>query len=717
MSTIPFTPDRRARRDAVFSVIGPDFEIQRGHPLPLGVSAVREGLNFAVFSQHATGITLVLFLPGEEESLLEFPLDPDANRTGDVWHLLVRGLDPGIEYGWRAVRGPDDKPAIHRYNPADILVDPYARALSGGSRWGETLHLLSSGPGRGSVRKRYALVADESYDWEDEHPLRVHLAESVIYELHVRGFTRHPSSGVAAPGSFAGLVEKIPYLKDLGVTAVELMPVTEFEENDNPRVNPFTGEVLKNFWGYHPVSFFAPKAAYASDPAPGAAVREFKDMVRAFHRAGIEVILDMVFNHTAEGDERGPTLSFRGLDNMVYYIVDPATGEYANFSGCGNTLRCNHPVVRSMITDCLRFWVTEMHVDGFRFDLASILGRGREGEVLASPPLIEQIAGDPVLAGAKLIAEAWDAAGLYQVGTFPHWGRWAEWNGRFRDDVRRFVKGDAGMVGAIATRLSGSPDLYQDDGRSSHHSINFVTCHDGLTLRDLVSFSGKHNEANGEENRDGIGDDLSWNCGVEGTADNPAVEALRRRQVRNFAVLLLLSQGVPMILGGDEFGRTQQGNNNAYCQDNDITWVDWRRLERNPELHRFFRLLLRYRREHPILRGRRPVGTGFESQAPEFVWHGVRAGNPDWSWESRCLAVQLRGEPWPDEFYLAFNMHWEPHDFELPAAGGAPGWRRVLDTARESPADISEPGAERAVRGKTCTLAPRSTVVLRRTRA
>ncbi len=704
---------------ALFSVIGPDFEISSGRPLPLGVSILRGGLNFAVFSQHATGVALVVFLPGIEEPIVEFPLDPRFNRTGDVWHIFVRGLDHGIEYGWRADRHPNDNPLAHRFNREDILLDPYARALSGGAEWGSTLHLVPRAAGRGVIRKRRTLVTDEQYDWENDHPPRIHLADSVIYELHVRGFTRDVSAGVQAPGTFRGLVEKIPYLRDLGVTAVELMPVTEFEECDNPRLNPLSGETLKNYWGYHPISFFAPKAAYAVDKRPGDAVREFKDMVKAFHRAGMEVILDMVFNHTAEGDERGPTISFRGLDNEVYYLVNLRTGTYANYSGCGNTFRCHHPVVLNLILDCLRYWVMEMHVDGFRFDLASILGRGREGEVLASPPLLEQIAGDPVLAGAKLIAEAWDAAGLYQVGTFPHWGRWAEWNGRFRDDVRRFVRGDAGLVSAFATRLVGSPDLYRDEaGRSAYHSINFVTCHDGLPLRDLVSYNGKHNEANGEDSTDGIADDMSWNCGVEGdAAASEEVSALRSRQMRNFAAILLLSQGVPMISMGDELARTQFGNNNAYCQDNRISWLDWGQLEPSAGLHRFWKNLLRYRMEFPILRGRRAHGHEGENKVPDYVWHGVKALQPDWSHDSHCLALQLRGEAWKDEFYLAFNMHWEAHVFEIPSARLDMPWRRVLDTSLPSPKDISEPGKEPYPENqREYCLSPRSVVALRRHR-
>ena len=494
-------------------MITSELSVERGIAVPLGASLVRGGVNFAVYSRRATAVTLVLFAPAGAEPLLEVPLDPRIHRTGDVWHVSVGGLNSGFEYGFRV-----DGPAAPRnhFDPRLVLIDPYARALAGGERWRdpETQH-----------RRGIAVSAD--FDWGLDQPLNRPLADTVIYEMHVRGFTQDPASGVAWPGTFAGIFEKIPYLVDLGVTAVELMPITEFDELNTPGVvNPLTGERLVNYWGYHPIAFFAPKASYASEAKAGCAVQEFKQLVRALHAAGIEVILDLVFNHTGEGRRIDPTVSLRGIDNATYYIADPVTGEYRDYTGCGNTLNCNHPVVRDLVLDCLRYWVTEMHVDGFRFDLASVLARGPEGEVLAEPPLLERISGDPVLAQTKLIAEAWDAAGLYQVGSFPSWGRWAEWNGRFRDDVRRFVKGDAGMVGALASRLAGSPDLYRADGRSAHHSINFITSHDGFTLADLVSYNVKHNEANGEQSRDGNDQNDSWNCGWEGDRRAPGGRAL-----------------------------------------------------------------------------------------------------------------------------------------------------------------------------------------------
>ncbi|HSD26635.1 MAG TPA: isoamylase, partial [Vicinamibacteria bacterium] len=468
-------------RDRLLRIVRGDFRIRRGHPLPYGAASRREGVNFSVFSRHATAVSLVLFAPGDGEPVLELPLDPRYNKTGDVWHVFVEGVDPGVEYGFRAERTPNAEPHVLRFDPGKVLIDPYSKSVVGLEKWGEVVAT------KGRLEWLRSRVVDEEFDWGYEHPLAIPLADSVIYEMHVRGFTRHPSSGVAHPGMFRGVVEKIPYLKELGVTAVELMPVTEFEECDLTRANLLTGEPLRNFWGYQPVSFFAPKASYAGNAASGEAAREFKSMVKALHEAGIEVILDIVFNHTGEGDERGATFCWRGLDNPTYYLLEPKTGKYLNYSGCGNTLNCNHPVVRFQILAALRYWVTEMHVDGFRFDLASILGRGRDGEVLPNPPLIEAIAADPVMADVKLIAEAWDAAGLYQVGSFPSWGRWAEWNGRFRDELRRFVKSDAGLTELLATRLEGSPDLYRGSERAPWHSINFLTSHDGFTLADLVT--------------------------------------------------------------------------------------------------------------------------------------------------------------------------------------------------------------------------------------
>jgi isoamylase len=661
-------------------------QVRRGVPLPFGSLLRRTGINFSVFSKYATACTLVLFDPGADQPFAEFELDPHANRTGQVWHAFIEGLDAGVQYGYRFDMQPNPNPQVHRYDPARILLDPHAHVLSNGAPWGT--YTPETRP------PRYSVVAENHFDWQLDEPLNIPLVDTIIYETHVRSFTRHPSSGVKHPGTFAGLIERIPYLKQLGVTAVELLPVNEFEEADTDRVNPLTGERLLNLWGYQPVAFGAPNTAYSSNVADGEQVREFKHLVHAMHQAGVEVILDMVFNHTAEGDELGPTWSFRGIDNSTYYIVDPVTGKYANYTGCGNSVNANNPVVRDFIVHCLHYWVMEMHVDGFRFDLASVLGRGEDGSVLKNPPLLERLAYDPVLANVKLIAEAWDAGGLYQVGTFPSWGRWAEWNGIFRDDVRKFVKGDANMTSALATRLLGSPDLYETSAREPYHSINFVTCHDGFTLTDLVSYNQKHNLANGDNNTDGNDANYSWNCGVEGPTEDPAINELRNRQRKNFAAILLASHGVPMILAGDELGRTQQGNNNAYCQDNDISWVDWRMAQQNAGLLRFFQLMIAFRKRCPLLR--RETFELHGEGGFHITWHGTKRMQPDWGSESRTLAMQLTllqdGGPRQDLHFIA-SSYWEDLDFELPQIGEQE-WFRLVDTALASPQDIAEDGQE-----------------------
>ena len=529
--------------------------------------------------------------------------------------------------------------------------------------------------------------------------------------MHVRGFTRHESSGVTDKGTFAGVTEKIPYLQELGITAVELLPISEFEETEyTDRHNPLTGEHLVNFWGYNSFGFFSPKASYAASNHLGQQVKEFKTMVKKMHKAGIEVILDVVFNHTAEGDERGPVFNFRGIDNSVFYIIDPVTGAYHNYSGCGNTVNCNNPFVRDMILDCLRYWVTEMHVDGFRFDLASILGRDQDGSVLANPPLIERIAADPILANTKIIAEAWDASGLYQVGTFPAWRRWAEWNGKFRDDVRKFVKGDSGLTGALAYRLTGSSDLYESNGRTPFHSINFLTSHDGFTLSDLVTYQEKHNESNGENSADGSNANHSWNCGVEGETKDKSINQLRSKQIKNLATILMLSSGVPMILSGDEFGRTQKGNNNAYCHDNEISWLNWNLTEKNSDLFHFWKLLIRFRKSNDLFRRE-------TFQSYHIEWHGHTLFQPDWSPESRAIAMHLftdfrdRIKGYKD-IYQIFNSHWEPGSFDLPLLNGKK-WHRVIDTHLNSHSDILEHGKEIVLSDQNSYLVnERSVVVL-----
>ncbi len=683
---MPTKPLTRSQPQTSSTTSVPGYSLHRGVPLPLGATLRRTGVNFAIFSKHATSCKLVLLQPGAEHPFVEFPLDPSSNRTGQVWHAFVEGLDSGMQYGFRFDMQPNPNPQVHRFNPVHVLLDPYARVLSNGGAWGEYP------PGKRPYRN--SVLVENDFDWGNDQPLNRPLVDTIIYETHVRSFTQDPSSGVTHRGTYAGLIEKIPYLKQLGITAIELLPVNEFEEGDTDRVNPFTGERLLNLWGYQPTAFCAPNTAYSSNRADGEQIREFKQMVRTLHQAGIEVILDMVFNHTAEGDENGPTWSFRGIDNSTYYILDPNTGKYVNFTGCGNTVNCNNPVVRDFIVDCLRYWVLEMHVDGFRFDLASILGRGMDGRVLKNPPLLESLAYDPVLANTKLIAEAWDAAGLYQVGTLPNWGRWAEWNGIFRDDVRKFVKGDAGMTSALATRLLGSPDLYETSAREPYHSINFVTCHDGFTLNDLVSYNEKHNLANGDNNTDGCNANYSWNCGVEGPSDDPAVNELRERQRKNLAAILLFSHGVPMILAGDEIARTQQGNNNAYCQDNEISWLDWRMTQSHAGLLRFFQQMIAFRKRCPLLRR-----DSFQLHGEggfHIAWHCVKCMQPDWSPDSRTVAMQLtqlHDDGSRDDVHFIANAYWGDLEFDLPQIGERE-WFRFADTSLASPQDIAEEGLE-----------------------
>ncbi|MBN1910434.1 MAG: glycogen debranching protein GlgX [Pirellulales bacterium] len=676
----------------------PVFTVARGHCRPFGATVEPSGVNFALFSRNAQRVHLLFYQEGKNDPIAELPLDPSANKTGDVWHIFVADLPHDVLYAYR-VFGPSDPPKGHRFDPKAILLDPYAKALSGGQTWGspDVSHELSNG----YCTRRCRIVSGE-FDWEGDVPLNTPMNRTVIYELHVRGYTCDPSSGATRPGTFLGLCEKIPHLKSLGITAVQLMPVAEFDELDQYRKNPVTGEPLKNFWGYSPISFFAPKASYASDP--GEQVREFKQMVKLFHQVGIEVILDVVYNHTSEGNADGSTVSFRGLDNSIYYMLDKQ-GRYHNFSGCGNTLNCNHPVVRDLIIDCLSNFVAEYHVDGFRFDLASILGRGTDGRVLEDPPLIRHIAEHPVLAGTKLIAEAWDAAGLHQLGKFPAWGRWAELNGMFRDDVRHFVRSDPHAIAPLAKRICGSLDIYGDASRHPYHSINFITCHDGFTLNDLVSYNDKHNWENGEDDQDGCSYNVSWNCGIEGPTDDPEILDLRRRQMKNYFAILMVSQGVPFILHGDEFARTQNGNNNAYCQDNPTTWIDWRLAKENADLLRFARMMIALRMKH------------FAISREEFVnrtnWHGTQLGDPDWTGESRALAFQLHGWHEHPDVYVMLNAHWEPQRFALPSRDWEDRWRRLVDTSLASPEDIVE--GEKAVSldpADNYVVNPRTTVIL-----
>jgi isoamylase len=662
------------------------FRVRPGKPLPFGVSHVSNGLNFSIYTSAGTACTLVLFQRGEALPYAEIPF-PDSYRIGDVFCMVVFDLDyEDLEYGYR-VDGPHDPAAGHRFNSRKVLMDPYARLISGRDLWGQIPDWENLYPYR-------ARVSFDDFDWQGDRPLRIPPSDLVIYEAHVRGFTRSETSGVSHPGTYAGLVEKIPYLKKLVINAIELMPVFEFDEFENSRIHAETGERLYNYWGYGTLGFFAPKAGFASTGKFGMQVDEFKQLVKSLHAAGIEVILDVVFNHTAEGNENGPTLFFKGLDNKTYYMLTPE-GYYFNFSGTGNTLNCNNPVVRSLVLDCLRYWVSEYHIDGFRFDLASILGRDPWGAPLSNPPLLESLAFDPILSSCKLIAEAWDAGGLYQVGSFPAFGRWAEWNGKYRDCARRFLKGDVGMVGEWAQRVQGSPDLYRCSGRAPATSVNFLTCHDGFTLADLVSFNGKHNEANGEGNRDGGDDNYSWNCGAEGWTDDPAILQLRMRQMMNAMALLLTSRGVPMLLMGDEFGRSQAGNNNAYCLDSPLSWVDWTLLESNHALHDFVGELIRFRHAHPSLRVNEfegPAATEFDY--PSISFHGTCPWRPDWSESSRQLAWMMTAparEPAEeaDVVYVIANMAHFGSWFDLPAAPPVYRWHVAINTGDSNGAVLS----------------------------
>ncbi|HCJ66309.1 MAG TPA: glycogen debranching enzyme GlgX [Elusimicrobia bacterium] len=689
-----------------------DFKLRIGKPIPFGATIVPSGVNFSVYSPHATRCELVLF---EKHAPQPFAIIPfrDEFRIGNVFTMVVFDLDyENIEYAYR-MDGPFDPKEGHRFDKTKFLMDPYTKCIGGRDIWGEE-------PNWNDVYPHRARIYFDDFDWEQDHPLEIPIEDLVVYEMHVRGFTRHLSSGVKHPGTFAGIREKIPYLKELGVNCIELMPIHEFNEFENSRISPVNGQRLINYWGYSNIGFFAPKAGYAATGKYGMQVDELKTLVKELHKNGIEVILDVVFNHTAEGNENGPCISYRGIDNKTYYMLTP-DGYYYNFSGCGNTLNCNNPIVRNMILDCLRYWATDYHIDGFRFDLAAILGRDQNGAPMHSPPLLETLAFDPVLGKCKLIAEAWDAGGLYQVGSFPSWGRWAEWNGKYRDDLRRFLRGDDGLLGAMAQRLQGSPDLYQWQQRGNRASINFITAHDGFTLMDLVSHNWKHNEANGENNNDGGNDNYSWNCGWEGNTDDPVINNLRIKQIKNAITMLLISQGTPMVLSGDEMGKSQGGNNNAYCQDNEISWLDWGLLKKNVQIFNFFKNMIAFRRNHPVLRN----GTHFKntdymgSGYPDISWHGQKAWYVDWSSGSRMIAFLLcgkhaKGGTVSDNYiYIAMNMHWEMHGFELPKLPGGMKWYIFANTDVPVPNDIYSPGEEVLIENQyEFLVGPRSVIVL-----
>ena len=702
-----------------------------GKPLPQGATITESGVNFSVFTRNGTGVILELFKnPEDAEPYCLYTLDSQLNRTGDIWHVFVSGLGKDALYLYR-VDGPFRPNEGLRFNPNTYLIDPYAKALTPCSVFRgleivrKAPHIdadLAYNPRRSAKNFPKCIVVDDNdFDWQGDRPLDYPLQYSVIYEAHVRGLSVHQSSQVSHPGTYRGVIESIPRLKELGITSLELLPVHEFDEYENPRRNPRTGDCLTNYWGYSTIAFFAPKATYSSNQQGGGAVREFKEMVRELHKAGIEVILDIVFNHTAEGNERGVTLSLRGFDNPVYYMLEDNKRYYRNYSGCGNTVNCNHPVVRTFIIDCLRYWVMEMHVDGFRFDLGSVLGRDQNGALLENPPMLERIAEDPVLRDTKIIAEAWDAGGAYQVGWFPG-GRWAEWNDRFRDEVRLFWRGDAGMVHHFATRLTGSSDLYLRDGRKPFHSINYLTSHDGFTLNDLVSYNGKHNEENGEENRDGSDHNCSFNYGFEGTTENPKIESIRARQIKNMTLSLLLSLGTPMILMGDELRRTQRGNNNAYCQDTVISWMNWELRRKNADVFRFVSEAIRFRKRHPVfLRSEFLTGkSSADRDAADITWFDAGGHTPDWSKLEQFIAYRLVGNRAPHldecetyDFFIIFNASL--HDVTVTLCPPLPGkkWFRAIDTSYDSPHEILEEGKEELLANqKKYVILSRSSVVL-----
>ncbi len=703
------------------------FKTYPGNPLPLGARVTDRGTQFSVFSRDALSVALVLFKDDRRESeYTEIELDPRLNKTGDIWHIWIEGIGHGQLYGYR-VNGPYEPFRGHRFNRNKLLVDPHARAVTDNFKWdlqtargydpdSPLKDLSFSKTDNREHVPRSIVISSSSFG---DRPINIPSDETIIYEMHLRGYTMHPSSGVEHRGTYRGLTEKIPYLRELGITSVELLPIQEFDFEENINTNPVTGERLKNFWGYSTFAFFAPKGLYAVTGEPGHQVTEFREMVRAFHDAGIEVILDVVFNHTAEGDEHGPTVSFRGFDNSIYYILDEDKRFYRNYSGCGNTMNCNHPLIREFILECLRYWVVEMNIDGFRFDLASILGRDRKGNILSNPPLVEKIEEDPILRNTKIIAEAWDAAGAYQVGNFP--GRWAEWNGKYRDDVRSFWRGDPDYTGKFATRITGSSDLYGHDRGGPLNSINFITSHDGFTLNDLVSFKMKHNYENGEKNLDGDNHNISYNYGIEGNEVTQFIDQIRLRQMKNFIATLFLSQGIPMFLAGDEFRRTQRGNNNAYCHDNDISWIDWSLLEKNRDLVRFTAGMIRFRKEHPVLR-KKTHFTGKDVagySSPDISWHGHRPHAPDWSGKSHSLALLINGEysreshnQRDSDIYIIFNASKINRQYEIPHAPSTAPWKRIIDTSCKSPRDLLDSGEEEEIAENRYYVRKMSTVVL-----
>jgi isoamylase len=684
--------------------------VTAGRAQPLGATVDGDAVNFSIYSEHAWSVQLLLFendRAPQPHTVID--LDPEVNKSFHFWHVRVTGVGPGQIYAYRMDGPKDTSRSGGRFNPNKVLIDPYAL--------GNINTLWNRGDAVGpqdnvETSMRSMVLDPDDYDWEDDELPRVPIAESVIYEMHVRGFTKSPTSDVAHPGTFRGVIEKIPYLKSLGVTAIELLPIYDFDESQVLR-DASDGTPLRNYWGYDPYGHFAPQSSYCVEPEEGTHLREFRDMVKALHKEGIEVILDVVYNHSSEGNQNGPTISFRGQANEAYYHLVPHDKQYyMDYSGCGNTINANHPVVTKYIIESLEYWVTECHVDGFRFDLGSVLSRGPGGAPMETPPVLWNIELSRILSETKVIAEAWDAGGLYQVGRFPG-ERWGEWNGPYRDDIRRFLRGEPGIIGPVATRITGSQDLFGPEEERPSNSINFITCHDGFTLNDLVSYNGKHNDANGEQNRDGSDDNRSWNCGVEGPTDNDEIETLRARQIKNAAAILLLSRGTPMILGGDEFHRTQLGNNNAYCQDNEISWYDWDLVTEHAGTVRFFSEMIAFRKRHATLRKDDFFGGSVNARGvPEVSWHGCRLNEPGWNDPlCRVLSFTLGGLHDNPDLHVILNMYDLGLDFELPQIDGQ-RWAVAIDTAKPSPEDILEPGAELAVEGSTHHVFGRSAVVL-----
>ena len=672
---------------------------------PLGATVYETGVNFCVYSKNACSVELLLFESADDSvpiKIIEF--DPKKNKTYHYWHIFVPKLKAGQIYAYR-VDGPFIPDQGHRFNSKKILLDPYGKLVAYPSKYSREDACEPSDNCKTAMKS--VVIDNSTYDWEgDTHP-KHKFTTTVIYEMHVKGFTQNPNSGVPAKkrGTYAGLIEKIPYLQELGITAVELLPVFQFDPYD-------CMPGMTNYWGYAPISFFAPHTAYSSRKDLTGPLDEFRDMVKALHKAGIEVILDVVYNHTSEGNHLGPTSCFKGFENTTYYILEKDKKHYSNYTGTGNTLNANNPIVRRMILDSLKYWVQEMHVDGFRFDLASILSRDETGCPLVNPPILWDIETNPVLAGIKLIAEAWDAAGLYQVGSFIG-DSWNEWNGKFRDDVRSFMKGDKGKLSKIASRLLGSPDIYSHEQREAEQSVNFVTCHDGFTLNDLVSYNQKHNMMNGENNDDGCNNNLSWNCGVEGTTNKVAVKKLRDRQIKNFFVLTLLSHGTPMILMGDEVKRTQKGNNNAYCQDNKLSWFDWSLVKKNADMLGFVKKLIQYRLAGKSLIKDTQITLDELLHKSSIVWHGVKLYRPDWSPNSHAIAFTANNCEGHFVTHMMINAYWEPLDFETPSIpkDTTAQWKKIIDTSLKSPEDLHYWHEAPVLKQKVYTVQPRSIVL------